>query len=122
MESMEVLVKVIKQQAEVFLLDAGEFFPFGTCIGKDNAIMPIAVYIEDENDRPESKPMMEILENNIKNGLVNGDYMIGALAYDVFVHENEEKFDAIVVRIYENDNFVETPFKYRIYENHVEFS
>ncbi|WP_426670939.1 hypothetical protein ACPPVU_06840 [Mucilaginibacter sp. McL0603] len=122
MENTEILVKVIKQQAEVFLLDAGEFFPFGTCIGKDNAIIPIAACIEDENDRPESEPLIEMLENNIKSGLANEHFIIGALAYDVFLHENQEKFDAIVICIYENDNFVKTHFKYSIHESHVEFS
>lgn len=105
----------------MFLLAAQEFYPFGTCIGKENNVIPIAAYIEDENDRPQSKPLIELLENSIKKGIINGDYLIGALAYDVYMTENEEKFDAIMICIYTNDSFEKKHFKYYIHEKHVEF-
>lgn len=35
---MEKLIRVIKEQARIFLLDAGEFYPFGSCIDENNKI------------------------------------------------------------------------------------
>jgi hypothetical protein len=121
MDNDEILLKVIKQQAEIFLLDAGEFFPFGTCINKENKIIPTAAYLEDEDDRPESQPLIEMLEGSLKRGLNNGEYIIGAVAFDILLTENGEKHDAIAIRIYETDAFRERIFKYYIHQNHVEF-
>ena len=66
MEREEILIKVIKQQAELFLLDAREFFPFGTCLGPHDEIIPIAAYMDDKDDRPKSQPLIEMLENSIQ--------------------------------------------------------
>ena len=121
MDKTEILIKIIKQQAEIFLLNMGEFFPFGTYIGQQNNIVPFSVYIEDEDDRPASQPLIELFEKNIKNGLAKGEYLIGALAYDIFIRENDEKFDAIMIHIFDTDNDYEMPFKYYVHENHVEF-
>lgn len=121
MEIIERLIEVIKQQAEVFLLDAGEFFPFGTYINNKNQIVPFSAYIEDINDRPESQPLIDMLEKGIQTRLKNGECVVGALAYDVLIHENQEKCDAVLIRIYDNDKFVERCFKYRIHEKNVDF-
>jgi hypothetical protein len=121
MKETDLLIKVIKQQAEAFLLDAGEFFPFGTYINSKNEVVPFSAYIEDENDRPKSQPLIDMLEEGIQTRINNGKCIVGAVAYDVFIHENQEKFEAIVIRIFENDNFVERCFKYSIHENHVDF-
>jgi hypothetical protein len=121
MEQTDLLIKVIKQQAEAFLLNAGEFFPFGTYINDKNEVVPYGVYIEDDNDRPQSQPLIDMLERGIRTRINTGECIVGALAYDIFVHENQEKFDAMVIRIFENDTFVERCFKYCIHENHVDF-
>ena len=121
MDRVETLIKVIKQLAEVFLLNACDFFPFGTYIGQENNIVPFSVYAEDVNDRPASQPLIKLLEDNIKKGLAEGRYLAGALAYDIFIKENGEKFDAIMIHIFDGDNDYEKPFKYYIHENHVEF-
>ena len=121
MDNDQILLNVIKQQAKIFLLDAGEFFPFATCIDKENKIIPTAAYLEDENDRPESQPLIDMLEGSLKRGLNSGEYSIGAVAFDVLLTENGEKYDGIAIRIYEVDAFTEHIFKYYIYENHVEF-
>ena len=121
MEKEETLIKVIKQQAEIFLLDAREFFPFGTYIDNKNRVVPFSAYIEDENDRPESQPLIDMLERGIRTRINNGECIIGALAYEVVMTKNYEKFDVMVIRIYENNKFVERYFKYDIYEDHVTF-
>ena len=121
MEKEETLIKSIKQQAEVFLLDAREFFPFATYIDNKNGVVPFSAYIEDENDRSVSQPLIDMLERGIRTRINSGKCIIGALAYDVVMTKNHEKFDVMVIRIYENDKFVERYFKYDIYEGYVTF-
>jgi hypothetical protein len=62
-----------------------------------------------------------MLEGSLKRGLNNGEYIIGAVAFDILLTENGEKHDAIAIRIYETDAFRERIFKYYIHQNHVEF-
>lgn len=95
--------------------------PFGSYINSKNEIVPFSAYIEDVNDRPESQPLIDMLEKGIQTRVKNGECMIGSLAYDVFVHEDQKKFDAMVIRIYDKDKFIEKCFKYSIHENHVDF-
>ena len=121
MDKIEILIKVIKEQAELFLLDAAEFFPFGTYINSKNEVVPFSAYIEDINDRPQSQPLIDMLEKGIKTRIKNGECIVGALAFDVLINENQQKFDAIMIRIYEGDNFVEKYFKYYIHEQYIEF-
>jgi hypothetical protein len=121
MDNYERLLNIIKQQAEIFLLDAREFFPFGTYINSKNEVVPLSAYIKDANDRPESQPLIDMLEQWIRTCINNNDCVIGALAYDVVMTKNHEKFDVMVIRIYENDKFLEHYFKYDIYEDHVTF-
>lgn len=121
MDNYERLIHAIKQQAEIFLLDAREFFPFGSCVGRENEIIPIAAYIDDKDDRPESQQLIEMLENGINKGLTTGDYITGALAFDSLINEDGKKYDAVMIRIFENDNMIEKHFKYFVHENRVEF-
>ena len=121
MDREETLIKVIKQQAEIFLLAAREFFPFGTCLGPNDEIIPIAAYIDKKDDRPQSQPLIEMLENSLKKGLANGDYIIGALAFDALINEKGRKYDAVIIRIFEKDNMIEKHFKYFIHEDRIDF-
>jgi len=115
------LIQIIKQQAEVFLLDAGEFFPFGSCIDSDNKIIPIGAFIEHENDRPASLEVISLLESGMHKELEQGRYLCGAIAVDVLLKENEKTFDAMQIRFFEiGKEYVET-FKYIIEEGRVEF-
>jgi hypothetical protein len=117
----DILIDAIKKQAELFLLDAGEFFPFATAIGQRNEVIPIGAYIEDENDRPQSQQLIDLLEKGIKKEIAEGRYLIAALAYDAFIYEGEQKFDVIIISFYESDSFVEKYFKYHIHKDYVEF-
>jgi hypothetical protein len=121
MDNYERLINVIKQQAEAFLLDAREFYPFGTYINSKNEVVPFSAYIEEANDRPESQPLIDMLERGIRTRINSGDCITGALAYDVVRTKNHVKFDVMVIRIYENDKFIERYFKYDSYEGHVTF-
>ena len=119
---MEQLIKIIKQQAEVFLLDASGFFPFGAALRKENKIIPIGAYIEDPNDRPEYSKVIELLEGSIKKDVLTGDYVIGAIAIDVFIKEDGLSYDANEIRLFEKDKITKMFSKYRIKNRTVEFS
>ncbi|MFB9843277.1 hypothetical protein [Mucilaginibacter ginsenosidivorans] len=121
MDRFEKIIDVIKQQAEAFLLDAGEFYPFGTSIRQDNKMTPIGAYIEANENRPESQPLIDLLHRSITKEIEIGNYTVGALAYEILMNKNDKKFDAMAVRIYESDKFVERYFKYDIQEDHVKF-
>ena len=86
-----------------------------------NEIVPLGVYIEDVNDQPESQPLIDMLERGIRMRINNNECFIGVLAFDVFISENQQKFDAIMIRIFDGENDYERSFKYYIHENHVEF-
>ena len=117
----DLLINWIKQQAEVFLLDAGEFFPFGTYINKNNKVVPCSAYIEDVNDRPESLPLIKMLEDFYKKGLESGNVLIGAIAIDVVLNERGEKHDGLQIRFFENGSESTETLKYVISDDHVDF-
>lgn len=117
---MEKLIRVIKEQAQIFLLDAGEFYPFGSCIDENNKIKPVGVYVEDE--RPSSLEVISLLENNMRIGIQNGAYKIAVIAVNVTIKENNVDRDAIEIRIFEIGNKEYKKYiKYTTYGTHIEF-
>lgn len=117
---MEKLIKVIKEQVQMFLLDAGEFYPFGSCIDENNKIKTVGVFFEDEH--PSSLEVISLLEKNMRTGTQNGVYKIAAIAIDVTINENSMDQDAIEIRIFEKDNREYKKYiKYNTYGTHVAF-
>ncbi|HEY4325720.1 MAG TPA: hypothetical protein VGN20_17120 [Mucilaginibacter sp.] len=119
-ENIDRLIEILKEQAQVFLLDAKEFYPFGTCINKENEIVPVSAYWE--NDNPPSQPLIDLLEKHFKQGIENGDYKIAGIAIDGLQRENNFTYDIIEIRFFETDKEVyKKYFKYEIKEHSVEF-
>ena len=119
-ENIDKIINALKEQAELFLLDAGEFYPFGTYINKKGAVIPVGVYIENENAPPIED--INLIEMAFNDHLQKGDCKIAGLAVDVTVKENGEVYDAIEMRFYEtNKEVFKRYFKYEIKESHVEF-
>jgi len=118
---MDKVIHILKQQAEVFLLDAGEFYPFGTYINMQNKIIPVGTY--SENDRPSSLDVIDLIEKAFKDNIQKGDCKVAAMAINVSIKENNKSCDAIEMRFFEADKEVyKKYFKYEIKENSVEFS
>jgi len=115
------LSEIIKRQAEVFLLDAGEFFPFGSYIDIKGDIKPCSAYIETENDRPESVVLIKILEDFFIEGTKNGKILLGAIGIDVTLHKGGIKYDGIQIRFFEKDNQSINTLNYTVYEHSVAF-
>jgi len=118
---MEQLFNNLKGQAQLYLLDAGEFFPFGAYIDKSNNIIPLSAYVYDEDDRPSSAALIEILENHIKNELLNRNYLCAAIAIPILVKDNGKQYDAIEVRIFEENSTYKKHIRYSINTNRVDF-
>jgi hypothetical protein len=115
----KVLENVIFKQAEVFLLDAGEFFPFGSYIDLNGVIKPVGVYAENEN--PPAEELIVILKNYLNEGLESDKILIGAIGLDVNVKNDGRKYDALQVLFLEKGFENSKYFIYRIGKASVEF-
>nr|WP_121271548.1 hypothetical protein [Pedobacter schmidteae] len=119
-KNIEKLIKVIKEQVQTFLLDAGEFYPFGTCIDRNDQIKPISAYLND--DFPSSLELISMLEKRLKEGVQNGDFKIGVLVIDVTVKENNISADAIELRFFQPNNLDDKQYiKYITHSSYIEF-
>lgn len=65
--NIENLIGVLKKQAEVFLEDADEFYPFGVVLNHAGDVRSIGVFLE--NDHPQSMEALGLLEKAIDQGL-----------------------------------------------------
>ena len=111
----------LKQQAELFLLDAGEFFPFGSYIDKSDSLITCSGYIESENDHPDSLKLIMILEDYFIKKIANGEILIGAIAIDVVLNEGAIKRDGIQIRFFENEIRYTHTLKYIVNNSSVDF-
>lgn len=116
----KLLLKSIKEQAKLFLEEIGSFYPFGCAIDKLNKVNPLGAYLEGEN--PPVAELIDLLEKVIDQQLKSGEYVIAATAIDVAINENNARYDAIEVRIFENNKEqTKEHIKYEIKEGHVKF-
>ena len=119
-ELIAELIDAIKKQAEVFLIDAGEFYPFGTCINKKREIIPVGTYLG--NQHPSTIEVINLIEEAFKKGLHNGDYLLAALVIDVEIKENNENIDTLEIRVFEpSKDLYKMHFKYLIKNGIVAF-
>ena len=119
-KDIEKLITAIKEQVQIFLLDAGEFYPFGTCIDKKNQIRPVSAYLN--NDFPSSLELISMLEKRLKEGVGNGDYRVAVLVVDVTVKEDNISNDAIELRFFEPNNLESKHYiKYITHSSYIEF-
>lgn len=116
----ERIISIIQKQAEVFLLQAKEFFPFGTYINVDNKIVPVGAYFE--NDRTPSQEIIDLLEKGFRDHLGKGECKIAAIAIDILIRKMDEVYDGMEIRFYEpNKDMHRKLFRYLIKESSVEF-
>lgn len=121
MTDVEKLINILKGQAQEFLLEQGEFYPFGTYVNNDGVIKPIAAW--SGNDTPPSSELIKILENYIENALSNKGYRAAAVVIDVYTRENGKRYNALELRLYEfNKEPYMRYFKYNIDGNHIVFN
>ncbi|MCR8559494.1 hypothetical protein KXD93_17685 [Mucilaginibacter sp. BJC16-A38] len=121
MESdLEIIIRVLKMQAEAFLLGAKEFYPFGTYINKTGEIVPVGAYLG--SDYSPSLPLIDLLEKDFKQGIENNEYKIAAIAVDGSVTEKGIVYDIMEIRFFETDKDIyKKYYKYKINPHSVDF-
>jgi hypothetical protein len=95
---IEILINNILGQAKYYLEAAGEFYPFGAVINKDDSLSPLGFYPGEEY--PASKTLIIGLEKAIKEGLEKNEYKAAAIGIDVLINSGNEKKDAIQIHLY----------------------
>lgn len=100
-DKIKELKTTILSQAKYFLEESGEFYPFAFVISKENRIKPIGAYFE--GDYPSSAAIVELLEKTVFDGLKKKEYLLGAVASDVFTNIDNEQRSALQIRIYDGD-------------------
>jgi hypothetical protein len=96
---LEMLIRMLLEQAKLFQLEANEFYPFGGLINKSGDIVPLGVYME--NDHPDSHEVIQLLEKAILEKIDAGEAKLAAICADVFykaANENIKK-SAIQIRV-----------------------
>ena len=119
---IDELINFTKLQASEFLVNAGEFFPFGTYVNADGEIIPCGAWIEDENDRPQSDGLIKLLEDYFNKHTATGKMKCAVIAVDVFLNKNGEKKDAIQMRFFEGTKRFTRYIKYVITHEDIIFS
>ncbi len=118
---VEKLIRVLKLQAEAFLLNAKEFYPFGTYISVEDKIVPVSAYLG--NNHPASSEVIDSLEKTFILKMQNGESKISAIAIDIVITENNERYDGVEMRFFEaHKDVYKKYFKYLIKDTFVEFS
>jgi hypothetical protein len=116
----EKIIDIVQKQVELFLLDANEFYPFGTYINQKDEIIPVGSYLE--GDHLNSQELINLLEKGFKQGIQNGDYKIAVLAIDILIRKSNAMYDGIEMRFFEPNNEVyKKVYTYIIKDNSVEF-
>ena len=119
--SIEDLISLIKEQVQTFLLDGGEFYPFGTCIDKNDQLVPVSAYLTEEFPSPIA--LISILENSFREKVEKGELKVAAIIIDVTVKEDGIGCDAIEIRFFEPNNQERKEYiKYTTHSTYIEFA
>ena len=109
---IDLLTKNILLQAEYYLNDSDEFYPFGCSIKVNGELSPLSVYFED--DHPKSVEVINELEKAIKSQISSNIYKAAAIG--VYVNLNlpnfVDKVSAIQIRYFPSGINVEKLFRY----------
>lgn len=108
------LISSVLDQAELFLNDAGEFYPFATAIDQERRVIPMSVFLND--DIPNTIEMVSKLEEVIKDSIQHQQYKCAAIGLDVRITETQYDqqvyFDAVQIRLIQNGNWYVHNFIY----------
>lgn len=104
-EDCEDLLNAVLPLAQKYLADHGEFFPFGATLSTDGKQAITMAY--DGTERPPSQPLIELLQDEFRQGAKGGKLAATALVYDVLVVPPgaSAKTDAIAVELDHRENY-----------------
>jgi hypothetical protein len=94
-KTFDDLIELMLLQAQKFLEELGEFFPYASVLSSERELSTLGIYNDDDNDF-NAKKAIDIFQNNIKKEIENGSILIGAIGIDVLIKETNE--NAIMVK------------------------
>lgn len=81
------LVENIIWQADYFLKECGEFYPFASVISRNGEIKPLGILLE--NDKPSPEEVLKELTQVLQSGLVQKEYKAFAIGINTsFISES----------------------------------
>lgn len=108
------IITNLKTQAEKYLIEAGEFYPYGVIINQKNELIPISYY--DGQEFPEPEVILNGLKEYIINELEKNNIKMGGIGVNVTIkdkHENPK--DALMTIIFKK-NPIQPEIQYYGYE------
>ncbi len=112
---IEKLINITIDQAEFFLKDAKEFYPFATVYTNDAEFKPVSINSEENN--PKSNIVLEELEKEIIAEFRKGDYLAVALGSDVYLNIENRKVTAIEIKYADAGESINVYIPYYFTEN-----
>ncbi|MFW0739949.1 hypothetical protein [Flavobacterium sp. T12S277] len=94
-KTFDDLIELMLLQAQKFLEELGEFFPYASVLSSEGELSTLGIYNDDDSDF-NAKKAIDIFQNNIKKEIENGSILIGAIGIDVLIKETNE--NAIMVK------------------------
>lgn len=107
MTNVQILLNAIKEQAEKFLLDSGEFAPYATYVKADGSLTYISAYSESTD----SKEMYDVLLTGAYEYLKDENVRVYAIAMD----RNYEGKDVLAIEfILSPEDIYQQVYPYKI--------
>lgn len=117
-KTFDDLIDLMLLQAQKFLEDMGEFFPYASVLSSNEELSTLGIY-NDIDDDFNAKKAIDIFSDNIKKDIDNGNILIGAIGIDVLL--NEPNKNGIMIKATDNGvKWHERVFPYKIQNNIVE--
>jgi hypothetical protein len=95
---VQKLIENIVFQAESYLKEFGEFFPFGSTFETNGIIRPVSVYFGDNHPAPSE--VLSNLESALKQAAAKNKYIAVAIATDVITSHpvSGDRIEAIEIK------------------------
>jgi len=110
----KTIITNLKTQAEKYLFEAEEFYPYGVIINQKNELIPISYY--DGQEFPEPEIILNGLKEYIINELEKNNIKMGGIGVNVTIKDkNENPKDALMTMIFKK-NSIQPEIQYYEYE------
>lgn len=117
-KNFDSLIELMLFQAQKFLEEMGEFFPYASVLTSSKELSTIGIF-NDDDDNFNAQKAIDIFTNKIKQGIDSGEILIGAIGVDVLLKESNQ--NAIMVKVTDNGvKWHNRNFIYKITNNRVE--
>lgn len=108
-KTFEDLIELILDQAERYLQELGEFFPYASVLNKNNELVTLGIYSDEKLFN--AKIAIDKIQTEIINKIDKGEIIYGAIGIDGFINATNDN----VVLIKVTDNGVDWHQKHFVY-------